>query len=154
MGNTYIKKKQIDGDRLRAEIYNAGFTLHKIAQMVNRSDRQIRYYLKRGEMPEYLLDDIDRAIHPRTKLIWMRIGGYAWVSEDTLYDIMEKCHEEHLLIHGKWAKEDGMEDYDTNESEAQEFLKYFVADGETYIPEVCFDSHLDWWRKKKKEKEG
>jgi len=154
MANREIKKVPINGDALRDEIKKAGYSIRGIAKFVCRSDRQIRYYLERNEMPEYLLDDIRDALHPRTKKLWIRLGGYVWVSDDELYNIMQRCHEDHLAIHGKWARPDGMEDYDADESEAKDFLKYFTADGETYIPDVCFDEHLDWWMKKKEEMEN
>jgi len=87
------------------------------------------------------------------KKIWMRLGVTVSLTEDELFEIMEEVHRSYndrMDLHPSRA--DGMDDYDLTEKEAAEFLKRAVADGESYIPEVCFDEHIEWWKKERERR--
>lgn len=86
------------------------------------------------------------------KRIWMRLGVTVPLTEDELFEIMEENHLECVEALGKYAREDKMYDYDLSEEQAAKFLKRAVADGESYIPEVCFDEHIKWWKKERERR--
>lgn len=83
------------------------------------------------------------------KTIWMRLGVTVPVTDDELFAIMEEAHSSYVE---RMGRPDGMEDYDMSEAEAEEFLKRAVADGESYIPEVCFKEHIEWWKKERERR--
>lgn len=91
---------------------------------------------------------------PETKKIWMRIGVTVPVTDDELFDIMEKNHQEYMSSFppGRCGRADGMDDYDMNDQEAQKFLERATADGESYIPDCCFDPYLEWWEKERERR--
>ena len=53
MGNKPIRKWKIDGSKLLDAIYSKGFTIRQVSRepKVGYSERQIRKYIKDGEMP-------------------------------------------------------------------------------------------------------
>lgn len=87
------------------------------------------------------------------KKIWMRLGVTVPVTDDELFAIMEEAHRS---VSDRFAgcppRADSMDDYDMSEEEAEEFLKRAVADGESYIPEVCFYEHVEWWKKERERR--
>lgn len=95
-----------------------------------------------------------------SKKIWIRLGVTVPVTEDELFDIMEEAHRSYSERMGPHpSRADRLDDYDLTEEESAKFLKRAVADGESYIPDVCFDAHIDWWlkereRRNKNEKES
>lgn len=83
------------------------------------------------------------------KKIWMRLGVTVPVTDDELFAIMAVAH---LSCFERTGQTDRMDDYEMSEDEAEEFLKRAVADGESYIPEVCFDEHIEWWKKERERR--
>lgn len=63
MGNRVIEKIKIDGEMLKQRIYNRGYSLRSLAKEIEISDRQIRTYLKKNEMPQYMLSKINKRIN-------------------------------------------------------------------------------------------
>ena len=71
------------------------------------------------------------------------------VTDDELFAIMEEAHRSRFERIGQTGR---MDDYDMSEAEAEEFLKRAVADGDSYIPGVCFDEHIEWWKKERERR--
>lgn len=147
-----IPTVSIDSDQIRKEIKAAGYSIRSLAPEIGVDRRTIMNALKAGEMQLYLLKTIDDKIHPRKRTIWMRLGVSVPVTDDELFDMMEQAHMQALECHGSRCRIDRMEDYDLEESEAAYFLKRAVADGESYIPECCFDEHIDWWLRERERR--
>ena len=63
MANRVIEKIKIDGEILKQRIYNRGYSLRSLAKEIGMSDRQIRTYLKKNEMPPYMLSKINKEIN-------------------------------------------------------------------------------------------
>jgi len=63
MGNRVIEKIKIDGEMLKQRIYNRGYSLKSLSKEIGISDRQIRTYLKKNEMPQYMLNKINKEIN-------------------------------------------------------------------------------------------
>lgn len=83
------------------------------------------------------------------KKIWMRLGVTVPVTDDELFAIMEEAHSSYVE---RMGQTDGMDDYEMSEDEAEEFLKRAVADGDSYIPGVCFKEHIEWWKKERERR--
>ena len=91
------------------------------------------------------------------KEIWMRMGVRVSVSEEELFQLMERAHEEYLYCrcrNGLDCREDGMDDCNLTRSESEEFFNRAKPDGDCYIPESCFDEHLRWYLKQKENNHG
>ena len=58
-----MKKNKIDGEMLKQRIYNRGYSLNSLSKEIGISDRQIRTYLKKNEMPQYMLSKINKEIN-------------------------------------------------------------------------------------------
>ena len=63
MANRVIEKIKIDGEMLKQRIYNRGYSLRSLAKEIGISDRQIRTYLKKNEMPPYMVSKINKEIN-------------------------------------------------------------------------------------------
>ena len=138
-----VKTVEIDPDYMKEDIKAAGYSLRSLSRSIHVDRRTIMNWLKRKEMPVYLVELIENEIHPKKKTVWMRLGVTVPVSEDELFRIMEFAHDRSDRFYNSFH------DYDLNETESAEFLKRAIADGESYIPEVCFDQHVDWWLKER-----
>ena len=89
------------------------------------------------------------------KKIWIRLGVTVPVTEDELFNIMEEAHQS-VSSPFTWFTP---RSYDLTEEESAKFLKRAVAGGDNYIPNACFDEHIDWWlrereRRNQNEKES
>ena len=143
----------IDADEIRNDIRKAGYSIRSLAPEIGVNRKTIMRWLKLGEMPL----DLFRKIEKKTKhsgylTVWMRLGVMVPVTEDELFDMMEQAHMYSLQVKGPFAKADSMEDYDLAESEAEMFLKRAMAEGESYIPECCFDGYKEWYLKERERR--
>ena len=157
MANRYIEKAPLDGTQLLEEIHNAGYTLRKLAMAVGVSDRTIREYIKKNEIPVYLIQKINKILlfpgHPRKeepKKLWMRIGVSVLVTEEELYSWMKRSREDHQATY--WS--DGFADINITDEEAAEFMKRAVFDGDSYIPGDSFMFYLKWFREQEEKKKN
>lgn len=142
MANKPIAKVPVLGKALEQDIKDHNLSIREVAKQIGYiRARQIRYYIKRNEMPEKLLDDIQQIIEPRTKTIWMRIGVSVPVTDNELLYLM-KVSRQYAEDYGSVEK---FKDVDISEYAATQFMKRAKADGESYIPSVCFDAYEDWY---------
>lgn len=141
-----IPTVSIDSDQIRKEIKATGYSIRSLASEIGVDRRTIMNALKAGEMQEYLFALIMNKIQPKQKSIWMRLGVTVPVSEDELFEIMEYCYMHDDMYYHAFS------DYSMDEGEAAKLLKRAIADGESYIPECCFDEHLDWWLKERERR--
>ena len=84
MGNKPIAKEHIYGEKLLERIQSSGYSIRAMAKKINISDRQLRTYLKRNEMPIYMISRIEHVLETKTKTIWARIGVSMPVSDTEL----------------------------------------------------------------------
>ena len=147
MPNKKLPRVPVDHGAMLWAIHKAGYSLRKIAPKVGMSYEMMQRYIKSGEMPIDLYGKIMDVLYPKTKTVWMRLGVRVPVSDYELYSFMERAHKEYLDS-GR-QREDGLEDCNLTEEECAKYLKRAVADGDSYIPEACFDQHLDWWMMEK-----
>lgn len=149
----------IDSEKLVSEMNEAGYSIRKMSKEIEVDRKTIMKYLKLGQMPAYIFGKIMETVKNSSskvrvyRFVWMRLGVQVPVTEDELLYIMNRAHRDHVENLEEWARADGMNDYDLSENEAEVFLKRAMIDGESYIPEVCFDEHLEWWKEKNKERD-
>ena len=147
MGNRPVEKVYLSKDTV--DEIRKTFSLRKLAKAVGVGDRTIRYWLEKYQMPTYLWNRIEEVMHPKTRKIWMRLGVSVPVTEEELYELMKESEKGNLDAYGRY----GFEDVDLFEDQARAFLRRAEADGESYIPGVCFDVH-EYWYKQQKEQRG
>lgn len=66
MANKPIDVVPIYSDGIIKNIKNAGYSVRSVAEKTDYSERSIRGYLKRGEMPDKMLRQIDNIVRPKT----------------------------------------------------------------------------------------
>ena len=147
-----VKTVKIDSEALKKSIKEAGYSLRSLAPEIGVDRRTIMLWLKKGEMPEYLLKVIDDKVRPKDKTIWMRLGVMVKVTDDELFDMMEQAHMYRVEVDGFPTQHESMADYDLSEGEAECFLRRAIAEGESYIPECCFDGYINWYLEERKRR--
>ena len=166
--NKTIHYVDIDAEGFKADLTAAGYSIRSLAKKLgNVSETSIRRWLKAGKIPfdrwqqmgPILYGDsfkYNKSLPPRYKTVWMRLGVRVMVTEDELYDMMTRNHDDlaqsYFQNRRTRIRDDLMDDYDMSEGEAAKFLSRAVADGESYIPDCCFDEHLEWWQTEKKRR--
>lgn len=65
MGNKKLECVPISADIIRENIKKSGYSVRSIAKKINRSERTIRSYLERQEMPPELIKQIDDVTRPK-----------------------------------------------------------------------------------------
>lgn len=77
MANRVIEKVKINGEALKQKIYVSGYSLVSLSIKIGVSDRQLRTYLKRNEMPPYMLALINKEIISEysTSIVYVPICG-------------------------------------------------------------------------------
>lgn len=144
MANREIKKICINGEIIKKEIYEHGFSLRSFSKKIDINDRTLRSYLKKNLMPEYIMDKINQlfCIPLDDKIpIWIRLGVTVLMPESQVFEIMESCENEN----GTFS------DMDISDETAKVLLKFARADGDSYIPGGVLDYWKPWYEKKKKE---
>ena len=63
MANKKIGKRTINGNELREAIKDSGYSIRSLANEIGYSDRQIRTYLKEGEMPDHVYEKIFQKVY-------------------------------------------------------------------------------------------
>ena len=116
-----VKTVHINPEIVKNNIKAAGYSLRSLAPVIGVDRRTVMSWLKRGEMPEYLLKLIDDEVRPKQKEIWIRIGMTVPVTDDELFEIMEFAHRDHCRYMGAFARDNGMEDYVLGDDESEQF---------------------------------
>lgn len=84
MANRRIETVPIDSNGILENIQKAGLSIRKVAKKINRSDRTIRTYLTRGEMPLDLIHEIDNVVRPKKNPLLVHFNVCIMVSDEEL----------------------------------------------------------------------
>lgn len=66
----------------------AGYSIRRLGKETSYSERSIRSYLQREEMPEKLLYEIDRILRPKKHAIRITFDATITISDDRLKDLI------------------------------------------------------------------
>lgn len=84
MGNKKLECVPISADIIRDNIKKAGYSVRSIAKKINRSERTIRSYLERREMPPELIKQIDDVTRPKVYPVRMQFNVEIKVASNEL----------------------------------------------------------------------
>ena len=136
----------IDSEGMRKDMAAAGYSIRSLSSKIKVSRKTISKWLKRGEMPLYLVRLISNTIHPKTKTIWVRVGMTIPVTDDELFDFIEQSYEA--------TDRTGFADCDISETEMSHLLERGYVDGESYIPGVCFNDNDNWFMEERERRKN
>lgn len=91
MGNKKLECVPISADIIRDNIKKAGYSVRSIAKKINRSERTIRSYLKRREMPPKLIKQIDDVTRPKVYPVRMQVNVEIKVASNELNWLKSKA---------------------------------------------------------------
>ena len=143
MSRKALPKIHINKEEMRDKIYNAGYSLRGLIKELPVSYTLFMKYWKMEAFPDYILNEIEDIIEPKTKKVWARIGMTISVTEDELLALMKESDS----IYG------GYDDVLIPEDQARKWLRNAVVDGDCYIPAPIMEEFRDWY-KDKLEKEA
>ena len=87
MANKTFTLAPISKEVILHNIEKAGYSIRRLGNETDYSERTIRQYLDRGEMPEKLLHQIDDVLRPKKHLITMNASVSFYISDDELDDL-------------------------------------------------------------------
>lgn len=89
----------ISKDIILGNMKRAGYSIRKLAEKTNHSDRTIRTYLNKEEMPENLLREIDNVLRPKKNRINMLFKVAIGIADDEMKQLLnEKEYTDNLII--------------------------------------------------------
>lgn len=142
MGNRELQKISIASSVLLDEIRNHGYSIKEISRLVDRSDRTIRTYLQKREMPIQLFNDIMNILYPKSKTVWVTLTTIP-IQDEHLFDIMERSYSK---------RKKAFKDCELFEDDILTIFNGMLPkDTEGYISAGCMEHYKDWFMKKKEE---
>lgn len=89
MANKTLNLVPISSEVILENIRQAGYSIRRLAEETRYSERTIRSYLKRGEMPDWLVKEIDNIVRPKTHHVQMTLDIRIWLSDADLKRLMD-----------------------------------------------------------------
>lgn len=89
-----IIKVQVDGQKLKSQIKNHGYSIRSLSQKIGCNERTIRDYIKRDYLPMKIADEINKTFNGDATYRAICIKGYPMTS----YDAMKKQFLENYAL--------------------------------------------------------
>ncbi len=138
MANKPITLVPIASEIIRYNMEMAGYSIRRLGKETSYSERSIRSYLQREEMPEKLVHEIDDILRPKKHPVRICFDVTVTLSDEELHDLMIEsqapfCFTD-LELDGSWA-------------ETIWDLKGEVQFHKAHIDKRELDQYADWFNK-------